>query len=79
MVHAAEPQCCPHVDRDDHRCSQCFGLTRIDQAFCVCFGTYRACPLYHQINQELRSKEQRDVLIVVTAHGNDLSLRPTGT
>lgn len=43
---------CPHVDLNDSRCSSRFSLGRLDQAFCVCFGAYHACPMYHQINAD---------------------------
>lgn len=44
---------CPHVDRNDARCSHRFSLGRIEQAFNVCFGTFHACPLYHRIGGEI--------------------------
>lgn len=52
---------CPHVDRNDARCSHRFSLGRIEQAFNVCFGTFHGCPLYHRIGGEIAeiSSEQR--------------------
>ena len=73
---------CPHVDRNDPRCGTRFSLGRIDQAFCVCFGSYRACPMYYRINHELAVVERETAeppLITVTAHGLPVPLRATGT
>ncbi len=75
---------CPHVNRDDHRCASRFGLTRIDQAFDVCFGTFQACPMYHRINGELDAVARNAAaaaapVVTVTAHGRPIPLRATGT
>lgn len=82
---------CPFVDRNDNRCTSRFSLGRIDQAFDVCFGSYRACPMYHRITVEVGADvaniatERREhprfpsSLITITAHGRALPLRPTGT
>lgn len=48
---------CPHVDRNDHRCAGRFTLSRIEQAFGVCFGSFGECPMYHALNRELRRSE----------------------
>jgi hypothetical protein len=76
------PGACPHVDRDDARCSSRFSLGRIDQAFCVCFGAFHACPMYHRINSELPRatvSATGAAIVTVSAHGHALSLRATGT
>lgn len=71
---------CPHVDRDDSRCSSRFSLGRIDQAFCVCFGAFHACPMYHRINHDLaRAAAPAGRVITLTAHGSAVALRATGT
>lgn len=80
---------CPHVNRNDLRCGSRFTLGRLDQAYAVCFGSYRGCPMYHRINRELHdecatavvaaSAMQSSPLVQITANGNRLSLRPTGT
>jgi hypothetical protein len=83
---------CPHIDRDDHRCSSRFCLGRINQAFSVCFGAYKACPMFHSINRECASvvaraaPDQADStvrptppLVHITAHGTSLPLCATGT
>ncbi|MCZ6834666.1 MAG: hypothetical protein O7G85_02735 [Planctomycetota bacterium] len=77
---------CPHVNRNDHRCSSRFCLGRIEQAFSVCFGTYQVCPMYHQITQELTeaqavaSKPAATLPVVsITSHGQNVPLRATGT
>lgn len=68
---------CPHVDRNDARCSHRFSLGRIDQAFNVCFGSFHACPLYHRIGGEVAnvdSQQQRiqplvEIRVLVAAVG----------
>ena len=74
---------CPHVDRNDPRCGSRFSLGRIEQAFCVCFGTYHVCPMYHQINHERRcagfESAAARALVSLTSHGRDVPLRATGT
>jgi len=73
---------CPHVNRDDQRCNSRFSLGRIDQAFCVCFGAFHVCPMYHQINTEVahqREAQAQPPLIRVTANGSALPLLATGT
>ncbi|MCA9296925.1 MAG: hypothetical protein KC983_10410 [Phycisphaerales bacterium] len=83
---------CPHIDRDDHRCSSRFCLGRINQAFSVCFGAYKACPMFHSINRECAAVVDKAVadqtettvrrsppLVHITAHGSSLTLRATGT
>ena len=74
------PGACPHVDRNDHRCGSRFSLGRIDQAFCVCFGAFHGCPMYHRINTE-QTDERRVAEVTVTIAGNgiELPLRATGT
>ena len=84
---------CPHVDLNDPRCNSRFSLGRLDQAFCVCFGAFHACPMYHQINADLAGKRppmpaagscelspDRGLEVVsVTIGGLDATLRATGT
>jgi hypothetical protein len=73
---------CPHVNRNDPRCGSRFSLGRLDQAFCVCFGTYHACPMYHRINDELARVERPSAAIVTTTisrYGLNLPFRATGS
>ena len=73
---------CPHVNRNDLRCATRFSLGRIDQAFCVCFGAFYGCPMYHRINRELARAEHRAraaVELTVLGHGIEQPLRATGT
>ena len=81
---------CPHVNRNDLRCSSRFSLNRLNQAFDVCFGAYDTCPMFRMINRELREdKPRREAaaaaaepvapIITITARGRAVSLRPTGT
>jgi hypothetical protein len=44
--------CCPFIDRDDHRCSQRFTLSHLDEAFTYCMHRYRQCPVYQRLMQE---------------------------
>ncbi|MHC4947939.1 MAG: hypothetical protein ACYTG1_06720 [Planctomycetota bacterium] len=76
------PGACPHVDRNDPRCGSRFSLGRIDQAFCVCFGAFHGCPMYHRINRERADSGRRApalTLVTMTAHGHSVPLRATGT
>jgi len=74
---------CPHIDQNDQRCGHRFSLGRLDQAFSVCFGAYHGCPMYHRLNAEAsalrRARQAEPALITVTAHGQPVALRPTGT
>ena len=68
---------CPHVDDNDTRCGHRFSLSRVEQAFDVCFGGYHACPMYHRLNAEHRRRERAAVpLIEVTISGHTPMLRP---
>lgn len=74
------PGCCPHVDRNDPRCGSRFSLGRIDQAFCVCFGSFHSCPMYHRISGEVEHRGAPELVpMTVTANGTPVPLRATGT
>jgi len=72
---------CPHVNRNDIRCANRFSLGRVEQAYAICFGSYRGCPMYHRINREMQKnkREPYSPIVQVTANGTALPLRPTGT
>ena len=83
---------CPHVNLNDARCGSRFSLGRLEQAFSVCFGSYRGCPMYHRINGEVAQPPSMHLTrresagpaaplpqVTITAHGRSISLRPTGT
>lgn len=76
---------CPHINRNDQRCGSRFCIGRLDQAFSVCFGSFNACPMYHRINSELsrcRSGARAAAInriVTLTANGNRLRLRATGS
>jgi hypothetical protein len=75
---------CPHIDRDDVRCASRFNISRMDQAFSVCFDSFHGCPMYHRINREqarmvMHNHPAEPPLISITAHGSAITLRPTGT
>jgi hypothetical protein len=63
---------CPHVDRNDARCAARLSIARLDQAFSVCFGSYRGCALFHRINAEDGSSPPHTTL---TADGRALPIR----
>lgn len=74
------PSHCPYVDRNDQRCGSRFIIGHLEQTFGVCFGTYRACPMYHRIHAErltaarARSRIAQGIpLITITAHGTPLA------
>ncbi len=74
---------CPHINRDDQRCGNRFTLTRLDQAFTVCLGSFNACPMYHRINCEISSARNENVgcmpRVTLTTNGSTSTLRRTGT
>jgi len=76
---------CPHINRNDQRCGSRFCMDRLDQAFSVCFGSFNGCPMYHRINSELARRRANAVagatnrIVTLTANGNRLRLRPTGS
>jgi hypothetical protein len=45
---------CPFLDGADRRCSARFRLEHLGHAFKFCFGRYRACPTYLQLQVERR-------------------------
>jgi hypothetical protein len=47
-------QSCPFLDGGDRRCSNCFQLEHLNRAFKFCFGRYKACPTYLQLQVERR-------------------------
>jgi hypothetical protein len=84
---------CPHLNSDDPRCASRLCLSRLDQAFTVCFGAFHACPMFHRINGELsrHAEESSDSgpepalpdaglpPIRLTIQAQAVALRPTGT
>ena len=74
---------CPHIDRDDPRCAHRLSLNRIDQAFNVCFGSYRGCPVFQRIaaaGEPLGHDLARSfVEIRIVARPGLRRLRPTGS
>ena len=83
-VGGERPGTCPHVDRNDPRCATRFSLGRIEQAFCVCFGIYHACPMYHRIGREVALRRAANGTAVTVTISRGLPhaptpLRPSGT
>jgi len=71
---------CPHVNRNDLRCASRFNLGRIEQAFCICFGAFQGCPMYHRINDEQWSARRAGPCTPLTISNHDAAaLRPTGS
>jgi hypothetical protein len=72
--------------------SEEFDAATVDP-FSVCFGSFRGCPMYHRINNELHRRHSAARLleafttpvkpvtpvIAITHHGRAVPLRPTGT
>ena len=90
---SANPDCCPHIDRNDSRCGHRFNLGRIEQAFDVCFGAFHTCPMYKQKNREdaehavertagprLRNQRNRRCvpIITVTTNGQPIPSKAPG-
>ncbi len=75
-MHAADGQppipACPLIDRDDPACRSRFTLTRLSDAFDLCFGDYRRCPHYQRL-----TGSPTTLVTPLTHHGRQL--RPTGT
>ena len=46
-----ESTCCPFINRDDPRCAELFTLARMEEAFGLCLGDFRACPTYHELRK----------------------------
>jgi DNA-binding GntR family transcriptional regulator len=49
---------CPFLNREDARCANHFSLDRLDHAFHHCFGSYSACPTYHEMLTERRYRQE---------------------
>ena len=46
-----ESTCCPFINRDDPRCAELFTLARMEEAFGLCFGDFRACRTYQELRR----------------------------
>jgi hypothetical protein len=49
-------QQCPFLDGADQRCSNCLRLEHLNHAFKFCFGRFKACPTYLQLQVEGRMR-----------------------
>lgn len=85
-THLSRSAACPYVNENDPRCTSRFALSRMQQAFTVCFGSFHACPMYRQIRIDRDRQSQAASalsapvpLINVTAHGQPIPLRATGS
>jgi hypothetical protein len=51
---------CPYVNYNDHRCGGRLSIARLEEAFRICFGAFRACPVYHQLQHEQSRRTATD-------------------
>jgi len=65
-----EGGCCPHLDHNDAGCATRLNLGRIDQAFSVCFGSFRTCPTYRRITIEREAAERVPQVEVMIGNGD---------
>ena len=40
---------CPFIDLNDPRCAKHFTLSRLEEAFSLCFGNHHDCSVYHRL------------------------------
>ena len=67
-------QCCPYIEDGHSACSSRFTLGRLDQAYSVCFGSYKSCAMYLQLAGVPHSAS-----LDMTINGHTIELRPTGS
>lgn len=53
---------CPFLNSADRRCDEHLSLEALDQAFDVCLGTYKSCPVYDTIKAERKLRRTAMVL-----------------
>ena len=76
---------CPLVARNESRCGGRFNLGHLEQAFCVCFGLFHGCAVFHRINGEMQNSLARAAVVLpfidLTIHVDHRRqpLRATGT
>ena len=58
----AAPKQCPFLDLSHPQCSARFQLDNIEHAFKFCFGRYKACPTYFQLQVENRLSNLKGVI-----------------
>jgi hypothetical protein len=51
---AADPRHCPHIDRNDPRCTSRFALGEVEQMFAFCCSGFHGCAMFHRLNMERR-------------------------
>jgi hypothetical protein len=62
---------CPFLDRADERCSNRFRLEHLKHAFKFCFGRYKACPMYLQLQVERRIRGIESAVLEPMRDGDD--------
>jgi hypothetical protein len=66
--------CCPYIENGHAACSSRFTLGRLDQAYSVCFGSYKSCAMYQQL-----AGVTLNASLDMTINGHAIELRPTGS
>ncbi len=64
---------CPFIDAGESACAERMTLEHLADAFELCGGGYRACPIYHRLVRQSPPPVAR-----ITVHGRH-TLQPTGT
>lgn len=77
---------CPHLNRNDARCSHRFRLDSLHELFEVCCEGFEGCALYYKLNREhpetqtpMEEGSISSSLIGLTIHGGDPHVRATGS
>ena len=66
--------CCPYIEDGHAACSSRFTLGRLDQAYSVCFGSFKSCSIYLQL-----AGVSNNTTLDMTVDGQAVELRPTGS
>ncbi len=68
---------CPYINAKDARCSSCFNVAHLGEAFEKCFSHPEGCVTYHTLCRERREEEQAELerLQPITIHGKPRELR----
>ena len=66
--------CCPYIEDGHAACSSRFTLGRLDQAYSVCFGSFKSCSMYLQL-----AGVSINTTLDMTVDGQAVELRPTGS
>jgi hypothetical protein len=64
-------EACPFIELGDPDCSRHFTLTRLTDAFGVCFGNFRHCPNFYRLLHDHPNR-----LVTLSVHGRKHSTMP---